>query len=624
MFAKTFRKLAPVRGKHYLSLMLQESPQLHASAAEPAVSLPAGHTMPFISESMRPEASGRAKTKSAFGWQSILIPIALFLFSAAILLFKLGQHPGYTQNWEVYTTWRFFAWWDHPSMNIFDVNDGVMLTAGSSPLLAPFIWLSFKLFGVGMFALRLPGALISAVAAPLTFVVGRRFISPRVGLLAALLLALLPSFLVYGRTATNAGLSLVPALITLYCLLRALKEPRQWKWFAFLQVMFIISMYAYTPIRTLWPISIALIAVEILFHKCERWRLAIGLAVTIVALPLVLMFFDSLPGHSPVETVRTYYVAHGETALTIRSNPQNYKYYLKLTPEEAAAGRVFGSDNQLLWRFIKQNATNVINLLFDRHTSRALIDFWNPHGRLYFAFLVPFFLLGMGKSILGIFSRVEDRILQACFWGLFSSLLFVSVVNISRLVYMFPIICFFIASGLFTIVDIVSSRLKMVKASWLPQAISVSAASLLIIATARATWIDYRGAPTIFAGSFLVAHLDADAASISTKGGSAVYIKPIGSLEIEQLDASSYRVLLDDTYRFVDISPGASTSTGTPDKPAFIYGQVIGLLEQPDSIPTYCANIYYVEPDALESFNKLTATAVAQCGQPLHYIEIKH
>src|SRR6266498_2106053 len=118
--------------------MLQKSPKALASSAEPAVSLPAGHAIPFFPESVEADASARATAKTAGGWQSILIPIALFLFSAAILLFKLGQHPGYTQNWEVYTTWRFFAWWDHPSMNIFDVNDGVMLTAGSSPLLAPF------------------------------------------------------------------------------------------------------------------------------------------------------------------------------------------------------------------------------------------------------------------------------------------------------------------------------------------------------------------------------------------------------------------------------------------------------------------------------------------------------
>lgn len=604
--------------------MHQETSQAYAPSAEPVVSLPAALSVPFVSGQKRAEASSEVTRTAAVDWQSISILLALYVFSASLLLVKLGQHPGYTQNWEAYTTWRFFAWWDHPSIKIFDVNDGVMLTAGSSPLLAPFIWITFKLFGVGMFALRLPSALISAFAAPLTFVVGRRFISPRAGLLAAVLLALLPSFLVYGRTATNAGLSLVPALLTLYCLGRALTEPRQWRWFALLQILFIVSVYAYTPVRMLWPISVGLIATELFLHKGERCRLVIGLATSVVVLPLFLIFFDGLPSHAPVKAVRNYYVAHGETLLNIRENPQNYKYWLKLTPDEQAAGRVFGSDNELMWRFIKQNATNVTNLLLDRQTNRALIDFWNPHGRLYFNFLVPFFLIGMIKSLLGFFRRVEDRILQACFWVWCASLLIVSVVNISRLVFMFPIICIFIASGLFTVVDVVSPRLSVAKAPWLPRAVSAGAAVILMLATARATWNDYKGPPTIFAGSSVVSQLGANAPAIASSGGSAVLVRPPGSMEIEEIDVSSYRVLLDDDYDFVDISTGAPSAATSSGKPAVQYGQVIGLLAHPESLPTYCANTYFVEHDALESFNEVTAAAADRCGHYLRSIEITH
>ncbi len=559
---------------------------------------------------------------SEVDWKPLLIVAALYFFSAALLLVKLGGHPGYTQNWEEYTTWRLFQWWDHPSTRIFHISDGVMLTSGSSPLLAPFIWLSFKLFGVGMFALRLPSALISAAAAPLIFVLGRRLCSARVGILAGLLLALLPSFLVYGRTATNAGYSIVPALITLYVLLRALKEPKRWMWFALLQFMLILGAYAYTPIRLLWPISALLIAVEIVVRRDARWPLALGLAATVIALPLFVVFVDDLPGHDPLKAARNYYVAHGETILTIRKNRENYKYFLQPTAKERAAGHLLGSNNQLMWRLIGQNATNTTDLFLDRHTTRALVDFWNPRGRLYYSFLVPFFLVGLIRSLLGVARRVEDRILQTCFWVWTISLLGVSVVNIGRFVYLFPLICWFVGSGLFAIVDFVVGRAHRAIPSWVSVAAATGAAAALLIATARATWNDYKGPPTIYSGASMVARLNADAGFNAVSGRSGVLVPPHESLEVESIEVSSYRVLLDDKYRFVDISAGVPVSQSTSRKPVLLYGQALDLLHQPRSFPTFCRNNYYVQQAALEAFRHVTASAAARCEHRLRVVEI--
>jgi len=561
-----------------------------------------------------------AVNRPRIGWNSPLVPIGLYVFAASLLLVALGRHPAYPQNWEDYTTWQFFGWWDDPSARIFEINDGVMLTSGTSPLLAPFVWLSFKLFGVGMFALRLPSALISAAAAPLLFVVGRRVASARVGAVGALLLALLPSFLLYGRTATNAGLSVVPALLTIYVLLRGLQDPMRWQFFALLQVLLIVDAYAYAPIRLLWPVSLALIAVEVGLRRTARFPLAIALAATILILPAVLVSFNRLPGHNPVSAVKEYYVAHGETILTIRKNRENYKYWLELTPKERAAGRVFGSDNELLWRFLKQNARNVANLFLDRHTTRALVDYWNPHGRLYFWFLVPFFLVGLIQSAVGIFRRVEDRVLQACFWGWTVSLLGASVVNIGRAVFLFPIVALFVASGVFTTVDWIA-RTRPAHDGRIIFAGSAVAAALLV-ATAAATWNDYKKPAAAFGGAALVAQLRASAPSMSASGGSAVLIRPGGSSEIESIDISTYRVLLDDDYRFVDVAASSPSSTGGAEKPAVLYGQVMSRLARHESLPTRCTDTYFVTHEAFEDFKRLALTFAGPCGRPLHLVEV--
>ncbi|MFL5758256.1 MAG: glycosyltransferase family 39 protein [Thermomicrobiales bacterium] len=598
--------------------MIQDSQPIQASSADQSVPFPTGSSVRLEV----PQADDTA-TAAFIDRLSILIPPALFLVSAAILLFKLGQHPPFSYNWESYTIRDFFHFWDHPSTAIFNVSEGLMTDSGRSPLLVPLIWVSMKVFGVGLLALRLPGALTSAFAVPLTWLVGCRLVSARAGLLSAALLALLPAFLLYGRTGTIVALSLVPALITLYCLLRALKEPRQWEWLALLQVTLIVSVYAYSPIRILWPISVALFVVEMALHREERRRLAITCLVTILVLPIFLTFFQGTSNHNPKAAIRDYYNARGETALSWHGNPELYKPYLKMTPEEQAAGHLIGSERQLMWRLIKQNGKNLEHLYLDRDTKHAIIDFWNPHGRLYFTFLVPFFLLGLVRSLWGVFRRTEDRVLQACFWGFSLPLLLTSNVHIGRLIYIMPIVCIFIALGLFTVLDFLLPRLRLTRVDHLP-AIAVAVAALILIGvTAKASLADFRVSPPAPVREETIAQLDADADQIKAHGENAVLVRPVLGMEFESIEASVLRLSLDDEYQFVDISLGAPVSTRTEGKPALMYGLVLDSLQHSDSIPTYCTNRYYVYSGALPQFLELTKSAPVQCGHPLDYVALK-
>jgi 4-amino-4-deoxy-L-arabinose transferase-like glycosyltransferase len=596
--------------------MAQPTRQVQASSADHSV------RHPLVTSQTETKAElDRAKPVVAVTWQSNAIPIGLFLFAATLLLFKLGKHPDYAYNWESYTTWRFFAWWDNPSTSIFELNDGLMTDSGSSPFVAPLIWIGFKLLGVGLLALRLPGALAVATVLPLTWVVGRRLVGERAALLGAFLLGLLPAFLLYGRTATNVAISLVPALITIYVLIRALKEPRRLQWLALLQLMFVLNSYSYSPIRFLWPISIALFATEVLFQPKVRRRLALGLLVTVATLPLVLAFIDPATEFNPASAVGDYFHARGEQVFAWDGDPELYKFYLEPTREEVIMGRLLGSEQDLAWRLVKRNATSFTNLLLDRDTTPAIIDFWNPHGRLYFVFLVPFFLLGVAKSLWKLFRRTEDRVLQACMWGFSLPLLLTSQVHIGRLIYILPLVCLFTASGLFWLVDVVVARWRHPRIRRLPSIAMAATALLLLVATARASWSDYRDAPPPVRDERIIAQLKAGAGEIAASNGNAVLVRAGDNHEVEAINVSTYRLQLDDTYQFVDIGAGQTVEVDD-GKPALLYGLVLRLLDNPDAVPSFCENTYYVDSEVLSQFSTKTSDAMTRCGHPVRYVEL--
>ncbi len=84
------------------------------------------------------------------------------------------------------------------------------------------MWPLARLFGAGEFVLRFPSALITAVTAAAVAAIGRRLISPRAGLAAGLVFALLPVASRYGQEARPYAFVVAMATITSYLLTRVL------------------------------------------------------------------------------------------------------------------------------------------------------------------------------------------------------------------------------------------------------------------------------------------------------------------------------------------------------------------------------------------------------------------
>ncbi len=95
------------------------------------------------------------------------------------------------------------------------------------------IWADARLAGTGELATRLPSALAMAVAAAGVAAIGRRLISPRAGLFAGLIFAVLPEVSWYGQDARSYALVTALAVVAGYLLARVLgcTGPRR-RWLA--------------------------------------------------------------------------------------------------------------------------------------------------------------------------------------------------------------------------------------------------------------------------------------------------------------------------------------------------------------------------------------------------------
>jgi mannosyltransferase len=85
------------------------------------------------------------------------------------------------------------------------------------------IWLVVRVAGTGEFATRLPSAIAMAVTAAVVYGLGRRLVSPRAGLAAGLVFAVIPQVSYWGQTARPYALETALAALASYVLVRAMQ-----------------------------------------------------------------------------------------------------------------------------------------------------------------------------------------------------------------------------------------------------------------------------------------------------------------------------------------------------------------------------------------------------------------
>ena len=319
---------------------------------------------------------------------------ALYLLAAGALLmpWPFGAHPDWAYNWEGYTAWRWATYWEPPTGPTFEIwapTDGLMTDSGQGPLVGLPVAIGMALAGVGLEAMRVPVALLAAVSVPVLWLLGRRIFGPGPATLAALLLATSPVFLLYGRTATLVGASLPPLLLSALALVRVLDAGTDdgWRWRreGLLAGSLLLGIYAYAPVRLLWPLAIGLLALAAIRNRARRGVLLRTALLCALVVPAATMALEALtaPEPDPLAAAMSYFHARGEQLVAMSGDPAAASEYLRTSDAvengwDAAA------------RLVGQNAADLARLLLDRDTGPPPVDYWNERGRFWPWFFLPF------------------------------------------------------------------------------------------------------------------------------------------------------------------------------------------------------------------------------------------
>lgn len=556
----------------------------------------------------------------------ITIAVGLYILGAAILLSPLGNHPPFSYNWEQYTAWHVFSsWYDgfRPA-EVFAVTDGLMTDSGQGPLVGLPAWLGFRLLGPDIETMRMPVMLVAALAAPLLWLVGRRLVGRRAAGLAALMLAVSPVWLLYGRTATQVGISLVPMLLTVWVLLDVLDDgPRWWRAVALLQIALVAGIYAYAPIRFLWPIALALLTLRAVRGDARR-RYAIALGVTSCVLPLALVLLGqaTAPDAAVTDSLVAYYNARGEQLVGLHYQPEHYGQFIDVPGDDSAGA----SETELAARLVRRNSAVLGRLLLDHDTGPTLTNFDNPSGqpigRLYPGLLFPFLVAGLiaaGRSALET-RRREDIMLLVLVTGFTLPILLTSRVHVGRLIFALPFLLLLVARGAVIVAVLTRKWLPHARRGVAPRGRFVFAGlSILLVGTVA--WSAVREERVVAPEPRVVrmaSVMTDEAPEVAARGG-AVFVTADAPV-FEEIHLAEVRLYLGDTYDFVDVrDPMSHPATGEDAlRPPLYYGQV-PTAGVPAGMDVPCGVVVFV--DRVDAARAVDGRSVG-CADPPLVVEL--
>lgn len=223
----------------------------------------------------------RARKSMTRGRRELVILAGLFLLALVLRLYRIGATPPGLNGDEVY-----------------NLIDALAIGADNLPVFMPgnlgreafyFYLLAFslRLFGVTIFALRLPSILLGSGAVVLSYLVGRDAFNRRVGLASAALIAVSLWPILLSRIGLRAiSLTFMTAL-TVYWLHRGLKEQRLHDWLLGSAALG-LTMYTYIPSRV-FPLVIAGWFLWVFWRRREQLR-ASGRSLLLGMLLAALMF----------------------------------------------------------------------------------------------------------------------------------------------------------------------------------------------------------------------------------------------------------------------------------------------------------------------------------------------
>ncbi|MEO5953601.1 MAG: hypothetical protein ABIQ44_14135, partial [Chloroflexia bacterium] len=392
----------------------------------------------------------------------------------------------------------------------------------------------------------------------------------------------------------------------------------------------ILGGYAYAPIRFLWPMCVVVLFVEAFLRRKDgrrsSRRLVASALLIIVGMVGFITAFDFDHDHDPIISVGYYYSGRGEQIANLIVNVGMYNTMTNpINPAEASDA------GELAWDLFTRNVSDMTSLFLDVETKPALSDYWNPHGRLIPWWLAPLLLVGVLRAAwLGFRRRhVRWRIAVLFFLGFTLPMLLTSQVHIGRLIFAIPFSCMFAAFGVASVADVVASsvaRFSQRRAGnreYVGRNVQIVLSAVLIVVVGYSTWRDYTVQPTLTYEAVVTQLLRGHVEQVKGLGGGVVLVTNGGeanALNLESINANQYKLMLRSFYHVFNLATGDVEVRRPGDtRPAIYIGGMMDRLKVPQSIPTYCTNLYYVAPEFEAAFNELVNAHKELCAAPITY-----
>ncbi len=221
--------------------------------------------------------------------------IALVWLSWALRLYDLeGKSIWSDEGLSIYRARKSIAF----NLTNQIIVQGVVTKDTQPPLYFLLLHLLRAVAGETEFTLRYLSVLSATLILPLLYVMGKRFISAQVGLVAAFLGAASPAYLWYAQEIRMYTLLVVLSLLSVYALLRTLLEQVGWRRSKFLWlVTYLLSSGAmlYTHYSSFFLLFFQSLAIAGFILNSRRWRMMalVGVAC-IAALPLLPFILQRL------------------------------------------------------------------------------------------------------------------------------------------------------------------------------------------------------------------------------------------------------------------------------------------------------------------------------------------
>lgn len=237
-----------------------------------------------------------------------IIVIILMLLGSLVRLLFLASYPGGVSQDEAFSAYDAFSLANY-GVDCFGYHFPVYHTTWGSGMSALYSWISIpliKLFGLSMWTIRLPQAILGILSLWVLYLLMKKITNEAIALVTLFLFAISPWHIVMVRWGLDSATTPAFLLFGTYFFIKGLEKERYLLLSAF---FYGLTLYCYAFLWTLLPFILLFQIVYAILHKKIKLSfvsISSGLIVFLFALPLMLFL---LVNYDVIGEIRTSFLS---------------------------------------------------------------------------------------------------------------------------------------------------------------------------------------------------------------------------------------------------------------------------------------------------------------------------